>query len=309
MNSKPSIDERIWAVLAHLSSMAMGIGLPLSILGWSQNRRKSNYASFQSMQALGYQTLGYTVWILATLIVVTVSVIATISDLVQAENLKEEAMRLVTVHTGLSFVLIGIYFVMPIVAAIACALGKDFHYPLMGNRLARYLGYDIAKISEEQIWLIEKYEDRWVVSMGHFAVIIVFWGLLAPVFVLAMQGKRNLFLKFQSIQTVVYQIAVMVLYIVSGFLYVFGLVVFFVTVGFQGEVVLDSTSGLIVVIVFLVSLLIALLVVLFVPLLHILGQWAGYRVLKGDMYRYPMIGKLVEKRLSRKAQTFEETLT
>jgi len=309
MNSKPSIDERIWAVLAHLSSMAMGIGLPLSILGWSQNRRKSNYASFQSMQALGYQTLGYTVWILATLIVVSVSVIAIISDLVQAENLKEEAMRLATVHTGLSFVLIGIYFVMPIVAAIACALGKDFRYPLMGNRLARYLGYDTAKMSEEQTWLIEKHEDHWVVSMGHFAVIIVFWGLLAPIFTWAMQGKRNLFLKFQSIQTVVYQIAVMVLYFVAGFLYVFGLVVFFVTVGFQGEVVLDSTIGLIGVIVFLVSLLIALLVVLFVPLLHILGQWAGYRVLKGDMYRYPIVGRLVETRLSGKAQTFEETLT
>jgi len=43
--------------------------------------------------------------------------------------------------------------------------------------------------------------------------------------------------------------------------------------------------------------------------LHILGQWAGYRVLKGNMYRYPSIGKLVEKQLSRKAQTFEETPT
>ena len=308
MNNKPSTDERIWGALAHLSALAMGIGLPLPILGWSQNRRKSNYASFQCLQALGYQTLGYTIWILATLIVVVVSVIAAISDLVNATNLEEEVMRVATAHTGLSFVLIGIYFISPVVAAIACAFGKDFRYPFMGNLLARYLGYDPAETSEEQTWLIEEHEDRWVTSTGHFAVIIMFWGTLAPIFTWAMQGGRNQFLKFQSIQTVLYQAGTTLLYFVAGVLYVFGLVVFVVTIGFQGEVVFDSTSGLIGAIVFLISLLLALLIILFVPLLHILGQWAGYRVLKGDNYRYPIVGKLVEKQLSRKTQTFEETL-
>jgi len=298
MNNKPSTDERIWGALAHLSALAMGLGLPLPILGWSQNRRKSNYTSFQCLQALGYQTLGYTVWILTTLIVVVVSVVATISDLVNATNLEEEAMRIATAHTGLSFVLIGIYFVMPIVAAIACAIGMDFRYPLMGSRLARHLGYDTTRTGDEHIWLIEEHEDRWVAAAGHFAVIIVFWGLLAPIFAWAIQGKRSLFLKFQSIQTVVYQAGITLLYFVAGILYVFGLVVFFITIGFEGEVVLDSTSGLIGTIVFLVSLLFALLIILVVPLLHILGQWAGYRVLKGDMYRYPIIGRLIEKRLT-----------
>jgi hypothetical protein len=26
-----------------------------------------------------------------------------------------------------------------------------------------------------------------------------------------------------------------------------------------------------------------------------LGQWAGYRVLKGDDYHYPLVGRLAEK--------------
>jgi hypothetical protein len=30
-----------------------------------------------------------------------------------------------------------------------------------------------------------------------------------------------------------------------------------------------------------------------------MGQWAGYRVLKGDDYHYPVVGKLVEKRLAK----------
>ena len=39
----------------------------------------------------------------------------------------------------LLFGLLALYFVFPIIAAIACALGKDFRYPLLGDRLARYL--------------------------------------------------------------------------------------------------------------------------------------------------------------------------
>jgi len=190
-------------------------------------------------------------------------------------------------------VLVGVYFALPIVAAIACSMGMDFRYPLMGKRLARYLGYDAAQKSEEPSWLVEEHEDRWVAATGHFSVIVVFWGLLAPIFAWMMQGKRSLFLKFQSVQTVVYQAGTLLLYFVAGFFYTFGLIVFALTVGFEGTVSFDSTGGLIGVIVFLVSLLIAMLIILAVPLLHILGQWAGYRVLKGDMYRYPVVGKLV----------------
>jgi hypothetical protein len=46
--------------------------------------------------------------------------------------------------------------------------------------------------------------------------------------------------------------------------------------------------------------LISFFLLLLVPLLHILAQGAGYRVLKGDDYRYPLIGKLVEKWVAEK---------
>ena len=72
MNNTPSVEERVWAVIAHLSAIAMGVGILLPVVGWSESRRKSNYASFQSLQALGYQSLGYTIWILTTLVVVIV---------------------------------------------------------------------------------------------------------------------------------------------------------------------------------------------------------------------------------------------
>lgn len=295
MMFKPSAEERVWAVLAHLSTLAMGIGLPLPIAGWSMSRRQSNYISFQCLQALGYQTLGYTIWILTTLVMLVVSAVGFASSVQTIDTLDADLNAWVIGHSVFMFGMIGLYFFLPAIAAVACALGMNFRYPLMGNRLARYLGYDLTCSREEQPWLIEEHEDRWVASMGHFAVVIVFWGLLAPILAWAMQGKRSLFLKFQSIQTVVYQAGTILLYFAAGFLYLFGLVVFVLTIGFEGDVALDSSSSMIGAVVFLVSLLMAMLVILAVPLLHILGQWAGYRVLKGDEYRYPVVGGLVEK--------------
>lgn len=299
MNFKPSSQERFWAVLAHLSALALGIGLPLPIVGWSQNRRKSNYVSFQCLQALGYQTLGYTIWILASLVFMVAASVGFLARLQTIDTLEADLNAWTAGYSLFIFGLIALYFAPAILGAVACALGRDFRYPILGNRLARYLVYDPSRAAGESLWLDEEHEDRWVAAMGHFSVIIVLWGLLAPIISWAMEGKRSPFLKFQSAQTVVYQAGTLVLYFVAGFFYIFGLAAFFLTIGFEGDVALDSSRGLIGAVVFLVSILIALLIVLAVPLLHILGQWAGYRVLKGDEYRYPIVGRLVERRIAK----------
>src|SRR5215216_3528303 len=69
MNTLPTTEERIWAVISHLSAIAFGMGILLPIIGWSEQRRKSKYASFQCLQALGYQSLGSNIWLLSYLVV------------------------------------------------------------------------------------------------------------------------------------------------------------------------------------------------------------------------------------------------
>ena len=295
MKNLPSTEERIWSVIAHLSAIAMGMGLLLPIVGWSEQRRKSKYASFQCLQALGYQSLGYTVWILFTLLVVVFTSIVAVAGIANVENLEADMMGIVIAHVTLMFGLIGVYFVLPVIAAVACAFGKDFHYPLMGNRLARYLGYDLAQAGDEQNVLIEDHEDRWVASMGHFAVIIILWGLLVPLTAWILQGKRNLFLKFQSLQTLVYQVCLTLLFFGGMFLYMAGALVLLGTLGLSGGPDIGTSTGMIGLVFFIVLMLIVFVIILIVPLFHILGQWAGYRVLKGDDYRYPLVGRLVEK--------------
>jgi uncharacterized Tic20 family protein len=291
MNPLPTTEERIWAVLSHLSALALGMGIILPIIGWSEQRQKSKYASFQCLQALGYQSLGYTVWLLSYLVVLIGVMIILIVISMQAEQDGQTFDPLAgSASVGVFIVIVGFfafYLLLPIVAAITCGLGKDFRYPILGDRLARYLGYE----SERLIW---------VAAMGHFSVIIVIWGILAPLAAWILQGKQNIFLRFQSIQTAIYQAFVNIMYLGAGFVYLFGAMAVFAMTGFEMDPNQGSPIGMLGLVIFVLSLLVASLIVLMVPFFHILGQWAGYRILKGDQYRYPVVGKLVERWIANK---------
>ena len=301
MNNAPTIEDRIWAVISHLSALAFGMGIVLPIIGWADQRRKSNYASFQSLQALGYQSLGFTIWILSYLVVIILTSIILFAVLGYAPEIGQDVNRLLVPWMIILFIVLfgffALYFVLPIIAAIACGFGRDFRYPIMGNRLARYLEYDPAK--EE--WLNEDHEDRWVAAMGHFSILILLWGILAPLTAWILQGKRSPFLKFQSMQTVAYQAVVNVLYFGALFIYMLGFFAFVAVTGLVG-VAQDGglPLGILGLVVFIGFSLLAFVIFLLIPLFHILGQWAGYRELKGDDYRYPLIGRLVEQWISNK---------
>jgi len=271
----------------------------LPIVGWSDQRRKSNYASFQSLQALGYQSLGFTIWILSYLVIFIAVLIVLAAVSFQAEQAGRSFDPFIGMGTIFVFIVLfgffALYFLLPIIAAIACALGRDFRYPLMGDRLARYLKYDLPQMPEESLWLNEDHEFRWVTAMGHFSILIILWGMLAPLTTWILEGKHSILLKFQSIQALVYQAVTTVVYFIGGFLYLFGFLFLIVGMGGIGEPNLNSSMGIVSIVIFGASLLVSFVLILLVPFLHILGQWAGYRVLKGYDYRYPLIGKLVEK--------------
>ena len=276
-----------------------------AIIGWSEQRRKSNYASFQCLQALGYQSLGYTVWLLTylLLILVFIVILALTSGLMTRSGVNADAFMgiWVSIFLFIIFGTLGVYILLPIIAAIACAFGKDFHYPIMGKRLAKYLSNDAMQT--DGVWLNDDHEDHWVAAMGHFSVIIALWGMLAPLTVWILQGKRSIFLKFQSIQTVAYQVFVTLLFLAGIFIYFVGAFVLLGVVELNGNASLTTSTGITGLVIFFVFMLIFFVIILIVPLFHIMGQWAGYRVLKGDDYRYPVLGKLVERWLKRNQHT------
>jgi uncharacterized Tic20 family protein len=296
MNTTPTPEDRVWAVISHLSSLAFGMGIVLPIIGWYDQRRKSNYASFQSLQALGYQSLGFTIWVLSYLVIIIIGAIFLLITLGSGggSSMNEVPPAGMIIFFVIVFGFFALYFVLPIIAAVACALGRDFRYPFMGDRLASYLDYHPTQNSEEKRWLNEDHEFRWVAATGHFSILIVIWGMLAPLTTWALFGKRDDFLKFQSIQTLVYQAAATVLFFGGVILYSVGLLLLVAATGAIGSSDFNSSLGIAGTVILIVILLTSVIVLLLVPFLHILGQWAGYRVLKGYDYRYPLIGKLVE---------------
>ena len=313
VNSNPTAttaEDRVWAVLAHLSALGFGMGILVPILGWSDQRRKSNYAAFQCLQALGYQSVGFTVWILSYVVITILGsiilLIALRPDSAGDSNQATVTTPALILFLILVFGLFALYFILPIIAAIACGLGKDFRYPFLGHRLARYLHYGAVRQPEEHAGLDEGHEFRWVAAMGHFSILILLWGMLAPLAAWILQGRQNAFLRFQSIQTLVYQGLTTILFFVGGFMYLFGLILLLVGMGTIGTPDTNSPTSTIGFIALGVFLILAFVLLLFVPLLHILGQWAGYRVLKGENYSYPVVGNLVERWLARQNWLGEE---
>lgn len=301
MHTTPTTEDRIWAVLAHLSALSFGMGILLPVVGWSDQRRKSNYASFQCLQALGYQSVGFTVWVLTYLVIVILGSIFLLATLSPNDGANPNALQspAMIIFFIILFGLFALYLILPVIAAIACGLGRDFRYPILGDRLARYLELSPAQSAEEGAWLNEDHEFRWVAAMGHFSILIVIWGMLAPLTAWILQGKNSRFLKFQSIQTLVYQAVATILFFVGMFLYGFGLLLLVASMGAIGSADRSSSMGTIGILLLAIFLLISIVLILIVPLLHILGQWAGYRVLKGENYHYPLIGRLVEKQISK----------
>ncbi|MGE5375436.1 MAG: DUF4870 domain-containing protein, partial [Bacteroidota bacterium] len=188
---------------------------------------------------------------------------------------------------------------LPIIAAIACAFGRDFRYPVLGKRLARYLEDGLSHAEQDTALWNGEYEERWVVAMGHFSVIIFLWGILAPAITWILQRRHSPFLKFHSIQTTIYQALVNFLYLGATMLSFVGMIPLFLWAALDGNSGNHPATSLLGPVLLLIPLLFLLLFLLVIPLFHILGQWAGYRVLKGDDYRYPILGRMVEKRLAK----------
>ncbi len=286
---KPTSEERIIAIISHLSALTMGAGLLVPALLWSENREKSPYVRFQTLQAFGYQSLGYTIWLLAALLVFVFFYFGLfLLALIVPEAAQNETIIIafsILFMAGF-FGLLAVYLLIPVIGAIFCGMGKDFRYPLLGGRLALSLGYQPETEDDSpNASLDSAFEEQFAAAMGHFAVIIPLWGLLAPAYLWLSHAKHSPFLKFQSAQTTLYQAFVNLLY--------FGLTFGSIVIGIGSMVLFALTvdlgewnpvAGLMVMTCLLGC------TGLIIPLFHILGQWAGLQTLRGRNFKYPLLG-------------------
>ncbi len=288
----PSTQDRLLAVIAHLAALAFGSGVVVPAALWSESRKKSAYVRFQTLQAFGYQSLGYTFWLLGVLFLVVlfyiglVVIAVIVPDAAQNETILAVFSIAIVV---MMFGAMGLYLLIPLIGAVLCGLGKDFRYPLLGGRLARSLGCQ-PEAGDDSPELDSAFEERFAAAMGHFAVILPIWGMLAPAWLWISHKSHSPWLKFQSAQTTLYQIFVNVLY--------FGLTFASIFIGFGSMALFAMTIDLgewTAVAGMMVMICLLGCTGLVIPLFHILGQWAGLQTLRGRDFKYPLLGGWVEK--------------
>lgn len=295
--TKPTGNERILAVLAHLAALVHGLGLPLPALLWAEQRRNSRYVAFQTLQAYAFQSLGYTLWALTVLALAVLLLLGMMIINAIAPIGMEVANGLVFVFSIGMAGLFLIYNLLAIAAALACALGQDFRYPFLGGRLAKYIAYDPASPDSP---LNQTHEERFAVAMGHFAVIFPFYGLLGPLGLWMTEGKRSAFLRFHSAQTVAYQAVGSLVYTALHLIPLLLMLPFMIAV--LGSGATGDWANPVTAVMALAGLCTLAVGVTLGPLYHIIGQWAGLQTLLGREFNYPIFARLAARWAGAKQQ-------
>ncbi len=294
-------EERWSAALAHGSVLVSFFGPLVPALVWIFQRRKSRYASFQSLQAMGYQAL--LLWVGLTLVLTAFLVFIfsalpieggqTLESLTDSPLIRR-AERLQTAFYGIW----GLLSLPGILGAAMCALGKEFRYPFLGRRLEIYLKRDGDVIDESR-------EDDLVAGICHSSAMVLLWGLILPWAVWSTQKERSARLRFQALQAFIFQLLGLIATIFAFFL-LFAMMVAVIALSatMNSAAGISSDTGLYLIIAVFVMLLCMSVFFLALPTYHLFALIAWVRVTRGRHYRYPLLGKFIEKH--QKTITIEE---
>jgi uncharacterized Tic20 family protein len=154
-------------------------------------------------------------------------------------------------------------------------------------------------------------EDQLAGAVCHLSILMPIFGLIIPIMVWFTQRQRSVWLRFQSLQASVYQgIGVLLYFGLTGLQIfpMFGVMAFmgfflFISAASRGSGpggLLGPIAGLMMVGMFVVAYLAmigaALLQCLIGPIFTLAGVWAGWQILKGRRFRYPLLGGWIVRR-------------
>ncbi len=308
MNISPTSDEKITAALVHGSVLLMFLGPIVPVLMWASQRKKSKYVSFHALQAMGYQTLIFWLWFAGVILIVLLGtcLILPLSILVMrnSHNAAFAPFLFQIFIFAVVFGLMGLFILMGLIGAVYCLLGREFRYPLFGQWLEQYLAYDTNPESR----IDETHEENWVAGICHATIILRWFGIITPLVVWFTQKEHSARLRFQSMQAILYQgigivaaILGMTLYMLVFFGVFFSL---FAAGQMNGNKEIQGVGAVIMLIFFGIIMVFWFVFFIVVPLYYLLAGFASIRVIRGHHFRYPILGKLLEKRME-KPQSLE----
>ncbi len=150
-------------------------------------------------------------------------------------------------------------------------------------------------------------DERITAAMAHVTAILPLFGIMAPIVVWTTQKDRSRFVAFQALQALVYQLAMILAWLVGMACYMcsyIGIIagpIVGLMVGHPAEGMLGPTEGLMVasmLVPFIVFGLISVGGIAFV----LYGLVGAVQVLRGKEFRYVIIGTRLERYLQREAR-------
>lgn len=145
-------------------------------------------------------------------------------------------------------------------------------------------------------------EDQLAAALCHASAMVPLIGMMVPIAVWFSQREHSPLLRFQAIQALVYQILGIAAYFLLGACSMLSMLFMF-PIPFLAEAMPrgnQSSPQMVLMIVVMVlffgsMLLISLAYSLGAPLYVIIALVAGWRILGGHNFHYPLLGRLVER--------------
>lgn len=303
MNTTPTSDEKIMAALVHGSIFLAFLGPIVPIAIWMSQRKKSKYVCLHALQAMGYQVLMFWLWIVIMILVMILAFcLAFPLSISLMQNSRDMFAAPFAIQLFIFIFIFGsmaLFFLAGIVGAVLCLLGRDFRYPFLGKRLERYLSYGPDPESK----IDETREDNWVAGICHATAILQLWGIVTPLIVWFTQKERSAHLRFQAMQALIYQGIALAAYLIGMALYLaslFGMFFVFAVLGAtRGNQEIQSPVGGVMLILFGIIMLIWLAITILMPVYYLLAAWASIRTIQGRPFRYPLIGRIIARRMEK----------
>ena len=300
-------EQKVLAALSHFSILIFGFGMVMPALFWSNQRSKTPYVSFQALQALAFQIsqpVGVT--FLALLGMIVFLILSLIGVLFYSETATSKMLFVIggLIALGLTFIGFMAYLIIGVIGGISCLLGTEFEYPWLGGWIRRRTKA-ARNIDPDQEGTLSSYqpseeaESELIQALCHFASLSPMSGVFVPLAIWISHLSAGTKLWFQAIQAAAFQsIQILASYGLVGAAYML-YAVMMIPIGFlmdSGMGLASSSAGMLVI----GFSLLLLFVMIFISMLVMAGFQtlaliAGLKILKHQDYRYPLLGKGLDK--------------
>ena len=299
----PTSDEKVLAALAHASVLFAFFGPVGPTLIWVFQRAKSKYVRFHALQAMGYQAMAFWAFFIGIFFAVFGGIIISIiiasishfdpSDMSAFPFIVQPIIMLSI------FGLWSLFFLIGIIGAVFCMIGRNFSYPLIGHWLkGKLFG---GQVTEEEM---EELEDNWVSGVCHSTAILQLWGVITPLIVWFSQKERSMKLRFQALQATIYQLTAFAAYMIGTVAYMaFFFIMMFGVLAFSGPSAspnskLSPIAGIILIVFFSILMIFWLLMMVATPIYFILAAAASILTIRGKNFKYPILGGIISRRIA-----------